>query len=614
MLPGVIRWWPWLVLVAAALLATSTLWVQLTNWGVQDWDQHLFYQAVPRLTLLDHHQFPLWNPYHRGGLPLLANPQSRFLYPSFIFVLLFGVPVGVKLEILAHSLCILFGTYRLASGLGLTRAPAVMAAFVYGLGGLFVSPLGGGMSTFLVVALIPWVVDSYLRSFVDRRLILVTVLGFALMFLGGGAHLVPIVGLWLLVFASLEARARGRDSLAVAKRLIFTAVTAACLAGVKLIPSVALMMRYPRLRADLSGYSLLGLTQALLLPAGEGEGWLSPEGFLAGASWGPDERNLYIGVLGVLLLVIGLARYARRRWVLAVCLLVFLWLAMGDRPPLSLWQGLRQLPVFSAMRVAERFRFVFMISLAIFVGLGLQAVEVWFARWTRRPRLAGAVVATVLTLVGVDLATAQAQSLWRAFSIPPLTLGSPESFAQIGTFPDYDRHGWTDLPRGPEIAWGGLYPALLLNLGTISAYEPIAEGEPPVAIPREDPAYAGEVSLVGADGEVAFADWSPNRLRLRVRAEGPATVVVNQRYDDGWRAADRQLFSHRGRLAVPVATGAHRIELTYRPTSFFVGLGFTGVGLVLGLLLLVRRPRPAPRAQGAPGKVGRDVQSDVSPS
>ena len=53
-------------------------------WGIHDWDQHFFYNAVPRKSLLKYHQFPLWNPYYCGGNVMLANPQSAFLSPLFI--------------------------------------------------------------------------------------------------------------------------------------------------------------------------------------------------------------------------------------------------------------------------------------------------------------------------------------------------------------------------------------------------------------------------------------------------------------------------------------------------------------------------------------------------
>ena len=39
------------------------------NWGVHDWDQHLFYHAVPRTTILEYGQIPLWNPYECGAWP-----------------------------------------------------------------------------------------------------------------------------------------------------------------------------------------------------------------------------------------------------------------------------------------------------------------------------------------------------------------------------------------------------------------------------------------------------------------------------------------------------------------------------------------------------------------
>jgi len=69
----------------------SPIFQEFENWGVRDWDLHIFYHAVPVSTILDYHQFPLWNPYHCGGSPLLAHPQSSFLSPTVLFSLIFGV-------------------------------------------------------------------------------------------------------------------------------------------------------------------------------------------------------------------------------------------------------------------------------------------------------------------------------------------------------------------------------------------------------------------------------------------------------------------------------------------------------------------------------------------
>jgi hypothetical protein len=69
-----------IVIVAAVSIAfVAPIFRDPRNWGVLDWDQFLFYRAVPRATLREYGEFPLWNPYHSGGLPNLANPQSPFL-------------------------------------------------------------------------------------------------------------------------------------------------------------------------------------------------------------------------------------------------------------------------------------------------------------------------------------------------------------------------------------------------------------------------------------------------------------------------------------------------------------------------------------------------------
>ena len=64
---------------------------------------------------LEFKQFPLWNPYYCGGNAMLANPQSSFLNPLFIFVLTFGEIIGLKLLIFIYLIIGLFGMFLLAS-------------------------------------------------------------------------------------------------------------------------------------------------------------------------------------------------------------------------------------------------------------------------------------------------------------------------------------------------------------------------------------------------------------------------------------------------------------------------------------------------------------------
>src|SRR3989338_889533 len=81
----------------------------IKNWGIHDWDQHFMYNAVPRATILEFKQFPLWNPYYCGGNAMLANPQSSFLNPLYIFVLVFGEVIGLKILIPIYLIIGLLG-------------------------------------------------------------------------------------------------------------------------------------------------------------------------------------------------------------------------------------------------------------------------------------------------------------------------------------------------------------------------------------------------------------------------------------------------------------------------------------------------------------------------
>jgi hypothetical protein len=90
--------------VAAASLAFGALFsypilLRLAQSSEQnDWDFESQLNWAPYYTVAHFHQFPLWNPWKCGGMPMLGNPQSRFYSPFFIFYLIFGPMVGSHLE------------------------------------------------------------------------------------------------------------------------------------------------------------------------------------------------------------------------------------------------------------------------------------------------------------------------------------------------------------------------------------------------------------------------------------------------------------------------------------------------------------------------------------
>ncbi|GEO16250.1 hypothetical protein [Microvirga aerophila] len=125
-------------LILAVWAAAAAVW-PLTG-SVVPWDsKNQFYPTLRYLSAaLAHGELPLWNPYHFGGHPSAADPQSLLFTPS---MLLFGwlVPEPsmqlFDLVVLAHFLPGALAMVPLFRRRGWHPAGAVVAAIVFMLGG-----------------------------------------------------------------------------------------------------------------------------------------------------------------------------------------------------------------------------------------------------------------------------------------------------------------------------------------------------------------------------------------------------------------------------------------------------------------------------------------------
>jgi len=85
----------------------------------------------------------------------------------------------------------------------------------------------------------------------------------------------------------------------------------------------------------------------------------------------------------------------------------------------------------------------------------------------------------------------------------------------------------------------------------------------------------------------------PERITMRVSASADALVILNERWDPGWRAlVDGQespvLETDCALMGAMVPPGEHTFEFTYRPRGLIIGRAISVVALAMaGLLLLV---------------------------
>ncbi len=583
-----------LFLAGISVLFLLPTFSHLDYWGIQDWDAFLFRSSVSRDSVIKYGQFPLWNPYSLGGVPHLAHPETNVLALGFFVELLFGVLLGTRINICLHLFIGLAGMYRLATHFKLSRPAALVSAFIFMLSSMYVVFLCTGASSIgYAIAFMPWSLLFFFKADAEWRYVFPAAGALTLMWFQGGSYNFFLALLFMGIYAGVGLVFRQRELKKTMMILSAIVCGAVLLSAVRFFPAMEFTFQYPRHIKIYSGFSLESLLYGLF---GRDQTLASivsqsrAVGFLHGFTHDMDENGMYIGILPFILFAIGLVGRFKRHAALAICLLIFLWLGFGNRAePVSLWALLNEIPPFSFMRTAERFRFVIMICVALFTGIGLQSAMDLLSTRFNQAKWANLLAAASIVIILGDLFWVNSPIFKDAFSIPPLDTPYSQSFIQIGGFPEYGRHG---IEPGQEDyvlfrSLGALYPAYLSNAGSVYALESVPV--PTNAAILTSPNYRGEVFLEGTSGNASYELWTPNRLKVRVEAAGEGYVVINQNYYQGWRVKDGLTAEAvNGLLAVKVTPQVKTVELYYLPLSVVVG-ALTSIASLLLMLVGYRK-------------------------
>jgi hypothetical protein len=569
-------------LVAGAAALCAPVLAPLDAWGTRDWDQHYFYYGALRASVVEHGQFPGWNPWYCGGAPLHANPQSALLSPTFLFVLVFGVPVGLKLAILAHAVAGAIGGYLLCRACGAARAGAALGGFVFIGSSVFALHIGTGHSTWLAMAYLPWALLGWTRAragwaraptgtTAPLGATLAGAVALALMVLHGSAYLFFYTALALGAWAGVDAIAtRSARPLVVAAAMGAAAVL---LGAVKLWPMFELVAGGGDLGDDSS--SSLAMVAAALFSRAQG---LSAHAF-AGQAWQWWEYGAYLGVPVVALAVVGAVARGRSLWPLALLAGLFLWLAAG--PAWGAFAVVDGLPGADQLRVPSRLIVVTVCLAGVLAAVGWTVAAAWSeARWGRRARWASRAVAVGIAL---DLWIVGRPALAAAFPFAPPRLQPAASFAQARGELGFYGPVYTDM-----------YRHLLENRGFLNCYErfhPIIR-----ALAPGDAGYRGEAYLETGPGTARVEELSPNRVVVAYAAPAGGVVVVNQNAAPGWQVGPGRVVHHGGLLAAAVDAGAGRLVFSYQVpalrTGATISLGSAAAWAVAaGALVWARRRR-----------------------
>ena len=585
------------LLAAAAIAVISPMFAQWGNIGLSDWDNQLFYHGAAVKTIKEFGQFPLWNPYHCGGSPMLASPEISFLAPTFIFDLVFGEVVGVKLMVIFYAVLGMWGMYFLSRTLGYGRVSSFVPPAVYMASSWFTLRVTEGHTGFLPFALLPFITAFFIRSLDapdwQRALRQIAAASFfmAWTIFAGGVY--PFIGISLFLSGFCLLSMISKRSLKPAASLILIMVFTFLLSAVKSVPQYEFIKEFPRKTEVKQHHSLPIIkdalfsrnqqvtTQASEFYQGRDEdaGEYSRAFWKGERPWGWQEYGAFIGVSTAVLLLAGLF-FFRNLWAWYVLAVFSLLLALGDFSPVNVWAFIRKLPVLGSLHGPSRITVLFVFSASVIAGFVASKLE-----GMKRP--ASGLVPKVLTgvvaaAVFLELATVSAPVMLDAFPSPAYTLKPSENFT----------HLVVDNPTATN------YPYFLKNTGVLNCYE--SQHPPTKAVPygdergRRNPGYRGEAFLASGNGTAEVTYFSPNIVRIDVAAAAPDVLVLNQNYFKGWKANGVDALDHWGLVGAPVDAGKKQVAFRYSPRSFKTGLPISIVSFIVIGWLAIRPCRRYP--------------------
>jgi hypothetical protein len=522
--------------------------------GFSDWDQWYESQWVAYRTIFTYHEFPFWDPYRCGGMPLLAHPESHFLSPLFLLTIAFGPIAGLKMELPIYMAICWSGGYVLGRVLGMRPLAALAPATLFVSGSWLYEKAVMGQMSIVTFAYLPWILAAAWRANQETnfRHAVLGSLVLGLVFLEGGPYplmfIVTVLGVLTLASMVTERTLRPMLTLAI------VVAGAVGFSAVKFLPSWIFAHQNPRPSPD-TQFNTLDILRRVLFSRNQNplQGLDNGNGF-----W---ESGAYIGPFVVPAVLALMTPRRSAVWIFGA--VIVLLLSQGDAG--WLWPLVHKLPLYSSLRIPARFLIAFTLLIGVLAGFGID----WLCSLQGR---LGAAIAVFL------LGVCSYQTIRVG---PPLI--SQVINSQRSPRPPADRFSQIWLgPQGNQMTL-----AAMENHGVVGCY-----GYQPAFISSaasDRNGYKGEQYLAGA-GNSSLINWSPDALTYKVDVPAETSLVINQNYDSGWRVARGSpgiVTSYRGLLAVHVQRGSEEIRLEYLPVSIVFG-AIVSLLTVAGSILLCR--------------------------
>lgn len=559
-----------------------------------DYDMQVQMTEAARISILEYGQFPLWNPWVSGGVPLYADPQFGLFTPQTFFALLVGSAIAWKLTITFYFIVGFFSMMLLLTYLtDRSKTSAVyniLLAYTWIFGSFFVLRSTGHF-TFLLLTLAPLAIYLYLNLTNGRRYVVLLSLLIAFLFNAALHYSSILILLILLVMTVLDIcwqvlfNSTNRSfKVRLIELLISTPVlrarnlmVAIVLGLVLVLPRIYLSLEYLRDNSvDRSTVreAFVGLEfglNALIKPLGT---YQTPpqvqfSAFEASSFIGPIALTLFaIGWLIILILLVVKRYHIYKNNVFrhlltftALALIAFI-VGLAGKP----FELLRELPVMSSMRVSTRYFFISSLGIIVATSLLLYATRSTF--WRRGNKYITPTLAALLMTSAVHVAYTDYTTYFRPNWSPNPSLIDLSEPQPIESRPPKSEAYWNF--KAPH--YYALTQATQNSRSQLVADNALVDTRviPTFRCDEDDKLnYCAFVMSKNA----RVVSWSPNLFKIE--RTGPGEIRLNMNQASHWKvngeyvSADQKTVESASTFSI--ANSSHNIySVNYRPLPGFL--------------------------------------------
>lgn len=340
-----------LPLIAIVLIAISYSFWTISAEGMLPGDNHdIISESISATSLvksiLEYHQFPLWNNFWITGLPEYASSASTLYYPfATLFYLAFGTPDAYNYIIPFHLFLSAFAFWLFSSTVTSNKSMRFYGSVTYMLSGVISAKINmGHMAMFMAHPYIPLTMFFLNKAYStkDTKYMILSALSMSMIMFTGAIYYVVFFMFLFAVYAftkivDVDDLINKKMSIDInnIKTSIGIFILFIMLSAVKLIPTLLFAGNIVRIDPidPLEGGILLKDAVTLFLTSG---GW---------------ERDFYLGFIPLSLAIISIFHKSKERYYMYIGIFVFLiWASVKN----SFFWWIHLFPVLDSMRVPFR--------------------------------------------------------------------------------------------------------------------------------------------------------------------------------------------------------------------------------------------------------------------